>query len=63
MPQSSQTEGTVRDRGSQTDYKDTVVSNCELTPLQDEGLVQAEQISIIKRNSCGKALDIARKVR
>ncbi|KAF8362567.1 hypothetical protein PRIPAC_89490, partial [Pristionchus pacificus] len=31
--------------------------------LKDEGLVQAEQISIIKRNSCGKALDIARKAR
>ncbi|GMR35927.1 hypothetical protein PMAYCL1PPCAC_06122 [Pristionchus mayeri] len=31
--------------------------------LKDEGLVQPEQISIIKRNSCGKALDIARKAR
>ncbi|KHJ82634.1 acyl-CoA dehydrogenase protein [Oesophagostomum dentatum] len=31
--------------------------------LKDEGLVTPEQISLIKRNSCGKALDIARKAR
>ncbi|CAJ0605338.1 unnamed protein product [Cylicocyclus nassatus] len=31
--------------------------------LKDEGLVRPEQISMIKRNSCGKALDIARKAR
>uniref|UniRef100_A0A8R1DFA9 glutaryl-CoA dehydrogenase (ETF) n=1 Tax=Caenorhabditis japonica TaxID=281687 RepID=A0A8R1DFA9_CAEJA len=31
--------------------------------LKDEGKLQAEQISIIKRNSCGKALEIARKAR
>ncbi|VDK57124.1 unnamed protein product, partial [Cylicostephanus goldi] len=31
--------------------------------LKDEGLVSPEQISMIKRNSCGKALDIARKAR
>ncbi|VDM81758.1 unnamed protein product [Strongylus vulgaris] len=31
--------------------------------LKDEGLVIPEQISMIKRNSCGKALDIARKAR
>nr|CAD2200357.1 unnamed protein product [Meloidogyne enterolobii] len=31
--------------------------------LKDEGKVAPEQISLIKRNSCGKALDIARKAR
>jgi len=31
--------------------------------LKDEGKVSGEQISIIKRNSCGKALEIARKAR
>lgn len=31
--------------------------------LKDEGKVQSEQISIIKRNSCGKALEVARKAR
>ncbi|EFO85767.1 hypothetical protein GCK72_005316 [Caenorhabditis remanei] len=31
--------------------------------LKDEGKVQPEQISIIKRNSCGKSLEIARKAR
>ncbi|RCN23682.1 acyl-CoA dehydrogenase protein, partial [Ancylostoma caninum] len=31
--------------------------------LKDEGLVTPEQISLIKRNSCGKSLDIARKAR
>ncbi|KAL6736217.1 hypothetical protein Aduo_006596 [Ancylostoma duodenale] len=31
--------------------------------LKDEGLVTPEQISMIKRNSCGKSLDIARKAR
>jgi len=31
--------------------------------LKDEGTVLAEQISLVKRNSCGKALEIARKAR
>ncbi|UMM18152.1 hypothetical protein L5515_014349 [Caenorhabditis briggsae] len=31
--------------------------------LKDEGKVEPEQISIIKRNSCGKSLEIARKAR
>jgi glutaryl-CoA dehydrogenase len=31
--------------------------------LKDEGLAAPEMISIIKRNSCGKALDIARQCR
>ncbi|VDM58733.1 unnamed protein product [Angiostrongylus costaricensis] len=31
--------------------------------LKDEGLVTPEQISMIKRNSCGKSLEIARKAR
>jgi glutaryl-CoA dehydrogenase len=31
--------------------------------LKDDGRIKAEQISMIKRNSCGKALDIARKAR
>ncbi|KAI3409780.1 hypothetical protein GPALN_006156 [Globodera pallida] len=31
--------------------------------LKDEGRLAAEQISIVKRNSCGKALEIARKAR
>lgn len=31
--------------------------------LKDEGKVLPEQISIIKRNNCGKSLDIARKAR
>ncbi|CAD5206256.1 unnamed protein product [Bursaphelenchus okinawaensis] len=31
--------------------------------LKDEGLVTGEQISLIKRNSCGKSLEIARKAR
>lgn len=31
--------------------------------LKDEGKVTPEQISLIKRNSCGKALEIARKAR
>ncbi|TKR70404.1 hypothetical protein L596_022437 [Steinernema carpocapsae] len=31
--------------------------------LKDVGLATPEQISIIKRNSCGKALDVARKAR
>ncbi|RCN45339.1 acyl-CoA dehydrogenase, middle domain protein [Ancylostoma caninum] len=31
--------------------------------FEDEGLVTPEQISLIKRNSCGKSLDIARKAR
>ncbi|KAI6182256.1 Acyl-CoA dehydrogenase and Acyl-CoA oxidase dehydrogenase domain containing protein [Aphelenchoides bicaudatus] len=31
--------------------------------LKDEGRATSEQISLIKRNSCGKSLDIARKAR
>ncbi|KAH7722788.1 hypothetical protein AAVH_09740 [Aphelenchoides avenae] len=31
--------------------------------LKDEGRLKPEQISLIKRNSCGKALDVARKAR
>ncbi|KAI6203572.1 hypothetical protein M3Y94_00572900 [Aphelenchoides besseyi] len=31
--------------------------------LKDEGRVTGEQISLVKRNSCGKALDVARKAR
>ena len=31
--------------------------------LKDKGLVQPEMISLIKRNSCGKALEIARNAR
>ncbi|MSP44099.1 MAG: acyl-CoA dehydrogenase, partial [Alphaproteobacteria bacterium] len=31
--------------------------------LKDEGLASPEMISIIKRNSCGKALEIARTAR
>uniref|UniRef100_A0A0N5B816 glutaryl-CoA dehydrogenase (ETF) n=1 Tax=Strongyloides papillosus TaxID=174720 RepID=A0A0N5B816_STREA len=31
-----------------------------VTRLKDEGKVQPEQISMVKRNSCGKALEIAR---
>uniref|UniRef100_A0A914VMR1 Acyl-CoA dehydrogenase/oxidase C-terminal domain-containing protein n=1 Tax=Plectus sambesii TaxID=2011161 RepID=A0A914VMR1_9BILA len=31
--------------------------------LKDEGRVTAEMISLIKRNSCGKSLDIARQAR
>jgi len=31
--------------------------------LKDEGRVSGEQISLIKRNSCGKSLEIARKAR
>ncbi|CAD5208900.1 unnamed protein product [Bursaphelenchus xylophilus] len=31
--------------------------------LKDEGRVASEQISLIKRNSCGKSLEIARKAR
>ncbi|CAI4232852.1 unnamed protein product [Auanema sp. JU1783] len=31
--------------------------------LKDEGTVLAEQISLVKRNSCGKSLEIARKAR
>jgi glutaryl-CoA dehydrogenase len=32
-------------------------------PLMDEGRATPEMVSLIKRNSCGKALDIARKAR
>ena len=38
-------------------------NNRKIVFLQDEGIVTAEQISLVKRNSCGKSLDIARKVR
>uniref|UniRef100_A0AC34QRQ8 Acyl-CoA dehydrogenase/oxidase C-terminal domain-containing protein n=1 Tax=Panagrolaimus sp. JU765 TaxID=591449 RepID=A0AC34QRQ8_9BILA len=31
--------------------------------LKDEGKVMPEQISLVKRNSCGKSLEIARKAR
>uniref|UniRef100_A0A7E4ZZ27 Acyl-CoA_dh_1 domain-containing protein n=1 Tax=Panagrellus redivivus TaxID=6233 RepID=A0A7E4ZZ27_PANRE len=31
--------------------------------LKDEGKLVPEQISVIKRNSCGKALEVARKAR
>jgi glutaryl-CoA dehydrogenase len=31
--------------------------------LKDEGLIAPEMISMIKRNNCGKALDIARQAR
>jgi len=31
--------------------------------LMDEGRATPEMVSIIKRNNCGKALDIARKAR
>jgi glutaryl-CoA dehydrogenase len=31
--------------------------------LKDEGQAQPEMISLIKRNNCGKALDIARQAR
>uniref|UniRef100_A0A915CNG0 Acyl-CoA dehydrogenase/oxidase C-terminal domain-containing protein n=1 Tax=Ditylenchus dipsaci TaxID=166011 RepID=A0A915CNG0_9BILA len=31
--------------------------------LKDEGKMCSEQVSLIKRNSCGKALEIARKAR
>jgi glutaryl-CoA dehydrogenase len=31
--------------------------------LKDQGLAAPEMISMIKRNSCGKALDIARQCR
>ncbi len=31
--------------------------------LMDDGLAQPEMVSLIKRNSCGKALDIARQAR
>ncbi|PAV61614.1 hypothetical protein WR25_00646 isoform B [Diploscapter pachys] len=34
-----------------------------VTRLKDEGKILPEQISIIKRNNCGKALEIARKAR
>lgn len=31
--------------------------------LKDEGKLAPEMVSIIKRNNCGKALDIARQCR
>ena len=38
-------------------------NNRKIVFLQDEGIVTAEQISLVKRNSCGKSLDIARMAR
>lgn len=34
-----------------------------VSQLKDDGLLAPEMISIVKRNNCGKALDIARQAR
>ena len=38
-------------------------ARCRLGRLLDEGLAAPEVISMMKRNNCGKALDIARMAR
>jgi glutaryl-CoA dehydrogenase len=35
----------------------------QVSRLKDSGLVAPEMISMVKRNSCGKAIDIARQSR
>lgn len=47
----------------QTDIAIGLQSCLRVGRLKDEGLATPEMISLIKRNSCGKALDIARTAR
>lgn len=35
----------------------------QVSQLKDSGMLAPEMISIVKRNNCGKALDIARQAR
>ena len=46
-----------------TDIGIGLMAALQVGRLKDEGLMSAEQVSLIKRNSCLKALDIARQCR
>ena len=47
----------------QTEISTGLLACLQAGRLMDNGCLPAEAISLIKRNSCGKALDIARQAR
>ena len=47
----------------QTDITTGLFASLQVGRLMDENLLAPEAISLVKRNSCGKALDIARIAR
>ncbi len=46
-----------------TEISTGLLASLQVGRLKDQGLAAPEMISMVKRNSCGKALDIARQCR